>query len=793
MLKKNKNNIGVIERYNPTVKEGLTNEQVFLRQKLNLTNFTRQKSSKPFIKILFDNIFTYFNLIYLMIFVALIFVQSYNDMLFVVVVLANTIIAIIQETKAKIAVEKLRLVTVPKVRVIRNGKTVNIDNGKLVLDDVIVLSVGNQIPADCILIEGQVDVNESLLTGESKAIKKVAGDKLLAGSFLSSGQCYAKVDKLGKESYIQSIAMQAKQFKSPTSNLFKDLKTIIKYIGIMIVPVGALMFVNNYFGQSKDMTLAIIRTCASLIGMVPAGMFLLITIALSVGVIKLAGKKTLVKDLYSIENLARANVLCLDKTGTITDGTMQIKEVVMLKKVDFNFENVMANYLSSQLASNSTSRALTEYFGADYNMKCVGEIEFSSERKHSGASFQKFGTIAVGAPNFLDIKLTKSLKQKIQKRTKNGDRVILVGYSNKKIKNEKLPSNLEPVAMICLMDHIRKDAKETIEWFKQNDVEIKIISGDDPSTVSAIAKRVGVMGATKTISLEGMSLGDVAKVANKFTVFGRVSPEQKHVLVKALKLSGKVVAMTGDGVNDTLALKEADCSIAMADGSEVARGISHLVLLNSKFSSLPQVVKEGRKVVNNVQQSSSLYLMKTFFTIVLSLITIITLSPYPFYPRQLYLLELFVIGLPSVILALQPNEKIIKGDFIKGVLKNSIPYGAVLLANVLIMMGLQIFLNISAEAYITLGTMIITAIGFVNLVRICWPLNKIRIFTLIISLCLIAVTMLLMPVTFGITDFTKQTVMIFVGLVAVTSLCLYFVPIIKRHIKNRIDRKKQSA
>lgn len=782
----------IVERYNPDVEGGLSNNQVLLRQKEKLTNITKQKTSKPFIKILFDNIFTYFNLIYLIILLALILVQSWTDLLFIIVISANVLIAIIQETKAKITVEKLKLVTTPRVKVVRNGKITNVFANKLVLDDIIKLSVGNQIPSDCILIEGRIDVNESLLTGESKAVKKQVGDKLLAGSFLTAGECYARVDKVGKDNYIQTIAAEAKQYKSPSSNLFKDLKTIIKYIGIMIIPIGALMFINNYFGESKDLTLAIIRTCAALIGMIPAGMFLLITIALSVGVIKLSTKRTLVKDLYSIENLARADVLCLDKTGTITDGTMKVKEILMLKNTDFDFDKVMGNFLRSQMAANSTSRAMSEHFGIDYDMQITDSIPFSSDRKHSGASFDKFGTIAMGAPDFLGLDLDKALKQKISKRTRQGDRVLLIATSTKKIKNDNLPE-LEPVAIVVLEDHIRDDAIETINWFKQNDVKIKIISGDDPSTVSTIAKRVGVEGADKTISLEGMSLEEVAKIANKFTVFGRVSPEQKHTLIKALKNAGNVVAMTGDGVNDTLALKEADCSIAMADGSEVARAISHLVLLDSQFSSLPDVVREGRKVVNNIQKSSALYLMKTFFTIALSLITIITLSPYPFYPRQLYLLELFIIGLPSVILALQPNEKIIKGNFIREVLKNSVPYGIVLLLNVLIMMFSWNFISLQAEAKVTIGTLLLTSIGFVNLVKICWPLNKIRIITLLVSFVLTIGAMLVKPDYFGLTLLTPETIAIYLILLVTTSLCLYFIPIIRKNMINSAKKKKQSA
>ncbi len=783
-----------IERFESEINFGLSSQQVILRNKQKLVNQTKQKSSKSLFKILFDNIFTYFNLIYVVILVAFLLVEVYTDLLFVSVVTINTLIAIVQEIKAKATVERLKLVSTPRIRVMRNGKLVNVFANKLVLDDIIKLSIGNQIPTDCVVVSGRVDVNESLLTGESKAIKKVEGDSLLAGSFLTSGECWARVEKVGNQNYIQTIASQAKKFKSPSSNLFKDLKSIVKYIGIMIVPIGPLIFVNSYFGKSKDITDAIRATGASLIGMIPAGMFLLITIALSVGVVKLATKKTLVRDIYSIENLARVNILCLDKTGTITDGTMRVKEVVMLKKADENFNNLMANFLGSQKASNSTSYAMSQHFGQAYNLKLIESLPFSSNRKHSGASFAKFGTIAMGAPDFMDIKIDKALRQRISRRTNKGDRVLLIGRSNTNIKNDTLPK-LEAVAMVVIEDHIRPDAKKTIEWFKNNDVQVKIISGDDPSTVSNIAKRVGVDGAEKTISLEGMSLGDVAKIAHKFNVFGRVSPEQKHALIKALKIGGNVVAMTGDGVNDTLALKEADCSISMVDGSEVARAISHLVLLDSKFSSLPEVVKEGRKVVNNIQQSSSLYLMKTLFTIVLSLITIITFTPYPFTVMQLYLLELFIIGLPSVILALQPNDKPIKDNFIKGVLKNSAPYAAVMLANVLLMMFVIKFFPLSAEAITTLGTLIITSIGFVNLVRICWPLNKLRFFNLLLSLTIILFGLMTptIQVYFGVSELTIETIIIYLSQLILTSLGLYFLPIIHGKVikKLKLNAKKK--
>lgn len=772
-----------MERYQPD-ENGLSLLQVKQRQSEKLVNNVKQKSSKSIFKIFFDNIVTFFNLIWVVIFVALMIVKSYSNLLFVVVVSLNTIISIVQEIKAKLTVEKLQLMTSPRVEVVREGKTEKIFAKQLVLDDIVKLTVGNQVPSDCILQSGEIEVNESLLTGESKPIKKRAGDVLLAGSFLTSGSCVARIDKVGKENYIQTVATQAKQFKSPSSNLFKDLNTIIKYIGIMIVPVGGLMFVSNYFGCNREVNRAVELTCGSLIGMVPAGMFLLITIALAVGVIKLAQKKTLVQDLYSIEMLARANVLCLDKTGTITDGTMQVKEVLTLKDVDFNLNKVISFHLANQKSSNNTSRAMMHFFGSDASVKAVQKIDFSSERKFGASFFEDIGTIAVGAPEFMGIKLKQSLKTKIKKYMSKGERVLVVGFSKQKMIDENLPE-LEPIALVVIEDHIRDDAIQTINWFKQNGVEIKIISGDDPATVGAIAKRVGVENSDKIISLEGMSIEDVKKIANKFTVFGRVSPEQKHALVKALKNSGKVVAMTGDGVNDTLALKEADCSISMADGSDVARNLSHLVLMDSKFSSLPAVVKEGRQVVNNVQQSSALYLMKTFFTIVLSLITIVTMSTYPFTPKQLYILEMLIIGLPSVILALQPNDKMIQGNFIKQVLKNSIPYGALLLANILFIKILYKFSFFTAEEFTTIGTMTLYTIGYLNLIKLCLPLTKIRGACLGISFVLIMALNFIMPEFFGMTAFSLRVLMTLLCMALVSAIILFVIPLLAKWIKSK--------
>ncbi len=765
-------------RYNPNKEEGLSAEQVKERTQHKLFNAVKQNTGKSYLRICFENIFTFFNLIWVFIFVALILVKSYSDLLFIVVIFLNTLISIIQECKAKAIVQKLSLATTPRVKVIRDKELKEIQSNKIVLDDVICLEIGNSIPADCVVIDGKIEVNESLLTGESDAVKKNIGDKLFSGSFIISGSCYARVDKIGKDNYIQSIAMQAKQFKSPNSNLNKDLKTIIKYIGIGIVPVGVLLFINNFFSYGKSWEYAVTKTCGALIGMVPAGMFLLVTIALAVGVVKLSKKKTLVKDLFSIEMLSRTNVLCLDKTGTITDGTMQVSEIIDLDRIE-NLSNseIIANILYYQRTTNATSNAMIAEFGKQNNLKLTYNIDFSSQRKCSASSFDNVGTFIIGAPEFTKCKLNKKIKNLIYEHSSLGKRVLLLAYSKTELdESENLPQDSIPLALITIEDHIREDAYETIEWFKKNGVQIKIISGDNPITVSNIAKRVGVENAEASVSLEGVSLQEVEQMATLFTVFGRVSPEQKHTLVKSLKKQGYVVAMTGDGVNDTLALKEADCSIAMADGSEVARGLSNLVLMDSKFSSLPAVVKEGRQVINNVQQSSTLFLMKTLFTILLSLFTIVTLSGYPFQPVQMFILEMFVIGLPSVILALQPNTNLIKGDFIPVVLKRSIPSGLLIFLNVFGVMMLMRFGLLNAEEYTTLSTLVLIFTGYINLFFLCLPFTKIRVSCVILSILCITVAIALMGDFFGMTQIDLKVVLYLIGFMIIAIPLHIFIP-----------------
>lgn len=791
--KKKKNQIvdTPVVRYQTDKEHGLSEEQINERIEHKLVNDTKIKTSNSVLSIICKNTFTFFNCIWLVIAIALMCVNAWGDLLFLFVVIANTAISIFQEIKAKKTVEKLSMVTAPQIKVIRMGLLQEIKGDDLLLDDIMILENGNQIPADCIIVDGTVEANESLLTGESNSIKKNIGDVLLAGSFLVSGQCYARVDKVGKNNYIQTVAERTKDFKPQTSNLFKDLNSLIKVIILILIPVGILTFFKESVLLGSSITDSVTSTSGALTGMIPAGMYLLITVGLSVGVIKLGKKKTLVKNLYSIEMLARANVLCLDKTGTITDGTMNVLNVEYLdgteKTQKPKIEKIMKTILQHQKTMNATSVALLSYFGKDTESQVKEVVEFSSQRKYSATTLKNNKTYFIGAPSFIKCPISNEQKKLMVENMEKGYRVVALVEANGSYDEKVAGKNGKIIAFFILEDHIRKDAVETIDWFKKNDVKIKIISGDDAITVSKIAMRVGVEGYDKYVSLENVSLQEVAQLANKFTVFGRVTPEQKHILVKTLKTQGNVVAMTGDGVNDTLALKEANCSIAMADGSEVARNISHLVLMESNFSALPSIVKEGRQIVNNVQKSSVLYLMKTLFTIMLCITTLILRISYPFTPKQLLPLEMFVIGLPSFILTFQPNNDIIRGNFIPQVLKKSIPSALIMFINVLIVVILNENTTTLTDAEFTsLSTLLVIFTGYINLVWTCWPLNWLRGACVIFSGVLIASVLVGLSKLFSITAYTLPVIITLVTML----LCTILVIVIAFYIKEWYLRKK---
>ncbi|MBR6778542.1 MAG: HAD-IC family P-type ATPase [Clostridia bacterium] len=740
-----------IQRYNPNPEVGLTAEQVAKRTESNLVNVSTVKTGKSVGKIFLTNICTFFNLTCLLVAAALISVGAYSDLLFMIIVTLNTTIGIVQEIRAKKTMDKLSLTNSNFSKVIRDGEEEEIYKTEIVLDDVLCLNPGMQIACDSIVLEGHVEVNESLLTGESVPVKKYKGDGLLGGSFISSGTCKAKVNKIGNDNYISQLSEKAKQFKKSKSELLTSLRSLIKIITVFMVPIAIIMLYNNYTYYTENPALeyslhymVITKTSGCIIAMIPAGMFLLTSVALAVSVMRLAKKHTLVQELYCIEMLARTNVLCLDKTGTLTNGSMSVKDVVLLSKsTDKDVEKIVASMVGAFHDANHTALALKAYFGKP-SMHAEKSLPFSSERKFMGCKFKGSSAYKLGAYEYVMDNPSKELAKLVEEYAQHGYRVLLLAESDNNFSNK----NCKPIALILLEDNIRKDAPKTIAWFKQNEVDIKIISGDNPVTVSEVARRVGVENYDKYISLQGLSSAEVVEAANKYSIFGRVSPEQKAILVKTLKSQGKTVAMTGDGVNDILALKEADCSIAIAAGSDAARSVSQLVLLDSNFSSMPSVVAEGRRVVNNIQKSSSLFLMKTIFAICISIFVLCMNKTYPFSPIQFVLLEMFVIGLPSFFLALQPNTNRIKGKFLSNVARNTLPAGLCLVGSTIAMYVYQIITGISTEVLVTMASLAIIVVGFMSLFKMCKPFNWFKSFMYVACLAICVAFILLVPTLF---------------------------------------------
>ena len=707
---------------------GLTAEEAARRKAEGLVNISKEKAGKSYLEIVRDNLFTYFNLVWAIVAFALIAVGSPENLTFLAVVVPNLLISVIQESRAKATVEKLSVTTEPHATVIRDGTATEIFAKDIVLGDTIKIELGRQVLSDAVVISGMCEVNESLLTGESVPVKKLAGDRLLAGSFLVSGSVYAEVDRVGKDNYIHKIEKEAKTFKKPVSNLFKELNSLIKGIGIFLIPITAISFFTNWLsysvkaGRAAETLLQTVvkSTCGSIIGMIPAGIYLLVTLTLSLSVITLGRRNTLVQDMYSIEMLASADILCLDKTGTITDGTMQVSAVEELDGTSLDEIVTAVSYLEGATGGlNATSRALTLYFGRKTGT-LLDSIPFSSERKYSAISVEEIGSYAIGAPHFVPCHVSRELEERISEHARIGERVLLL------VKLDDLNKSGRAIALIAIEDKIRPNAKETIERFQSQGVTVKVISGDHAQTVASIARKVGIKDADNYISCEELTDEELAAACETHAVFGRVTPEQKVLLVNTLKKLGHTVAMTGDGVNDTLALKEANCAIAMADGSEVARKISQIVLMNSDFGSLPAVVKEGRRCINNVRQSAVLYLMKTLFTIVLTIVTFAGIG-YPFAPNSFLFLELFVIGLASVLLALEPNDKRIEGSFLDTVMVRSFPCALAMLVPVAAALLVGEFSSgVSVDCRNAVAMCVVTLVGFTNLIFICRPYTKWR-------------------------------------------------------------------
>ena len=763
----------IVERYNPDVELGLTTDEVELRIMAGLANVSDSGSSKSVSKIVSSNIFTFFNFLNFAIAAALILVRaSISNLFFMGVITANITIGIIQEIRAKKTIDKLSLLSAPTALVIRDSDEFEIAVHDVVIDDILFLSSGKQIPADSVVRQGSIEVNESLLTGESDAIIKKKGDTLYSGSFVVSGSCYAQATAVGRDIYIQKLTNQAKRYKKPQSDLLGSLKIIIRVVGVLILPLAAtllyLMWTSYNWDASltfaqrlatDEFSLIVRQTAGAMIGMIPSGLFLLTSMALAVGVIRLAQNNTLVQELYCIEMLARVDTLCLDKTGTITDGTMTVKSIIEYKnETGLALKNVISAMINAQNDQNLTSNALSERFGTAKRIRHKQLIPFSSSRKFSAVQFDRYGTFVIGAPEFVIRENYGAIEKEVDKQSSEGYRVLVVAHSPGVINETKIDGKIVPIALIMIEDTIRPDAIETIEYFRSHNVEVKVISGDNPATVARISQRAGIDNADKYISLEGMQDKEVVRSASRYTVFGRVSPQQKKLLIESMKNNGKTVAMTGDGVNDILALKEADTSIAMASGSEAARNVSHLVLLDSNFSSMPKVVSEGRRVINNVQRVSTLFLTKTIFSFLLAIVAITRGGYYPIQPSQLVLIDYLVIGVPSFFLALEANNKLVKGRFLLNILKAALPGALVVMINSLIIFGFEKSLNMTSEVISTLIVISATVVSLTVLYRVSTPFNKMRRTLFFIMVTAFVLAIVFIPYFFDFAPFYHQDI-----------------------------------
>ncbi len=764
-------------RFDATLDEGLSLAQVEQRKEQGFVNRAGKKYSKTYKSIFVGNICTFFNLLCLLAAIALLLAHApLSQFTFVLIFLCNIVMGIVQEIRAKRKIDKLSILSSPSAKVVRAGKKREIPVSEIVLDDVLLLSAGQQVPADCIMLDGTAELNESLLTGESVPVKKETGEPLYAGSFVASGHCAVRVDKIGDETYISKLTARAKKYKRPNSEIMNSIGLFIKAIGVAIVIIAPFMFLTNFrntggswadisarggffsvlFSDDPQLNETIQKTCSVVIGMIPSGLLLLTTVALSIGMIRLAKYNTLVQDMYSLEMLARVNVLCLDKTGTITDGRMKVSDCVLLNNAtEYSIDDILGSMLASLNDNNQTSIALYERFGHSSALQATAVMPFSSARKLSAVTFGETGTFAMGAPEFVLKPMPARVEKIVKQYAQMGLRVLVLAHSPAQIQGDKLPSAFRPVAILTLSDNIRPDAIETIKWFRENDVAVKVISGDNPVTVSEVARRAGIKNAAQFISLEGLSDIEVENAANEYTVFGRVTPEQKAILIRSIKKAGNTVAMTGDGVNDILAMKEADCAVSVASGSDAARNVSNLVLQDNNFGSMPRIVNEGRRVINNIKDSASLYIMKTLLTLTLALVCIVTGSAYFFTTNNMLMFEIFISAIPSFILSLQPNTNRVKGKFIPFVVSRALP-GALTLAfgilalyiiNQTPLASVFEFTTESGETGSVYDAMLMIALtfnGLVMLLRICQPFNLIRA-VLWCSMAALCITVLAVP------------------------------------------------
>ena len=759
---------------------GLTDEEVRQRVEEGLTNRADISTDKTTKEIVVSNVFTYFNLIFLVITILLIMVGSFRNLTFLPIIIGNTVIGIVQEIRAKKTLEKMSLLNAPHADVIRNGSVKQISTDELVKDDVILLTAGKQICADAVVISGNIQVNESLLTGEADEVEKTEGSTLMSGSFVVSGECYARLEKVGNESYISKLSLEAKSMgDKEQSEMIRSINLIVKWVGIVIIPIGLILFWQSHFVNGESITKSVTSTVAAIIGMIPEGLYLLTTVALALSTMKLARKKVLLHDMKSIETLARVDVLCVDKTGTITEPDMKLKEIFLCKNSGADgtqtaltldeLKSLILDYANASVDNNATMLALKAYAAealtnntSALHRTAVSQQAFSSSLKYGSVTFSD-GTYLLGAPEFIMHEDFARIEEEIIPYADKGDRVLLFARYNGENVENGINGSVTPLGFVALANPIRANAVKTFEYFKSQGVAIKVISGDNPRTVSRIAIQAGIESAESFVDAATLDTEDkIADAVNKYTVFGRVTPKQKKQLVKALQAKGHTVAMTGDGVNDILAMKDADCSVAMASGSEAAAQAAQVVLLDSDFAHMPDVVYEGRRVVNNIQRSASLFLVKNIFSLLLSLFSVILMVTYPLEPAQVSLISMFTIGVPGFLLALEQNKDRIKGHFITNVMLKALPGGLtdVIAVGALVVCG-EVFC-ISDASIGTIATLVLSVVGFMILFKISEPLNGMKYAVIIGNIAGLVFSGFFLKKLFALTDLSNICILLMI-------------------------------
>ena len=759
---------------------GLTDEEVRQRVEEGFTNRTDISTDKTTKEIVISNVFTYFNLIFLVITILLIMVGSFRNLTFLPIIIGNTVIGIVQEIRAKKTLEKMSLLNAPHADVIRNGSVKQISTEELVKDDVILLTAGKQICADAVVISGNIQVNESLLTGEADEVEKTEGSTLMSGSFVVSGECYARLEKVGNESYISKLSLEAKSMGGKEqSEMIRSINLIVKWVGIVIIPIGLILFWQSHFVNGESITKSVTSTVAAIIGMIPEGLYLLTTVALALSTMKLARKKVLLHDMKSIETLARVDVLCVDKTGTITEPDMKLKEIFLCKNSGADgtqtaltldeLKSLILDYANASVDNNATMLALKAYAAealtnntSALHRTAVSQQAFSSSLKYGSVTFSD-GTYLLGAPEFIMHDDFARIEEEIIPYADKGDRVLLFARYNGENVENGINGSVTPLGFVALANPIRANAVKTFEYFKSQGVAIKVISGDNPRTVSRIAIQAGIESAESFVDAATLDTEDkIADAVNKYTVFGRVTPKQKKQLVKALQAKGHTVAMTGDGVNDILAMKDADCSVAMASGSEAAAQAAQVVLLDSDFAHMPDVVYEGRRVVNNIQRSASLFLVKNIFSLLLSLFSVILMVTYPLEPAQVSFISMFTIGVPGFLLALEQNKDRIKGHFITNVMLKALPGGLtdVIAVGALVVCG-EVFC-ISDASIGTIATLVLSVVGFMILFKISEPLNGMKYAVIIGNIAGLVFSGFFLKKLFALTDLSNICILLMI-------------------------------